>query len=136
MRPRGGREIGYALTAAWRADEMNAMAEMTTTAKPPIWRGTPLVLALLCELAAYSNSFRGPFIFDDIDAIANNRQSNVPTTLSGRPVLRFSFAVDRAIGGMHVEVYHAMNLLIHLAGGAVLFGIVRRNLRQRDFWGD
>ncbi|MGD0768283.1 MAG: tetratricopeptide repeat protein [Tepidisphaeraceae bacterium] len=112
------------------------MAELTTTAKPPIWRGTPLVLALLCGLAAYSNSFRGPFIFDDIDAIRNNPRSDAPTTLSGRPVLRVSFAVDRAIGGLRVEAYHATNLLIHLAGGAVLFGIVRRNLQRREFWGD
>jgi len=124
------------LTAAWRADEMKAMAESTTTASPPIWRGTPLVLAMLCGIAAYGNSFRGPFIFDDIDAFANHPRSDVPTTLSGRPVLRLSFAVDRAIGGMHVEVYHATNLLIHLASGAVLFGIVRRNLQRREFWGD
>ncbi|MGD0140241.1 MAG: tetratricopeptide repeat protein [Tepidisphaeraceae bacterium] len=112
------------------------MAELTTTASPPIWRGTPLVLAMLCGIAAYGNSFRGPFIFDDIDAIAHNPRSDVPTTLSGRPVLRLSFALDRAIGGMHVEVYHATNLLIHLACGAVLFGIVRRNLQKREFWGD
>jgi hypothetical protein len=115
---------------------MKAMAELTTTASPPIWRGTPLVLAMLCGIAAYGNSFRGPFIFDDIDAIAHNPGSDAPTTLSGRPVLRLSFAVDRAIGGMHVEVYHATNLLIHLACGAVLFGIVRRNLQKREFWGD
>jgi tetratricopeptide (TPR) repeat protein len=115
---------------------MDSMAESTTTANPPIWRGTPLVLALLCGLAAYGDSFRGPFIFDDIDAIANNPRSNVPTTLSGRPVLRLSFAVDRAIGGMHVEIYHATNLLIHLASGAVLYGIVRRNLQRRESWGD
>ena len=38
-----------------------------------------------------------------------------PTTLSGRPVLRASFAADYAIGGLHVEVYHVTNLLIHLA---------------------
>jgi hypothetical protein len=115
---------------------MNAMAELTTTANPPIWRGAPLVLAMLCGIAAYGNSFRGPFIFDDIDAMANNPRSDAPTTLSGRPILRLSFAVDRAIGGLHVEVYHATNLLIHLAGGAVLYGIVRWNLQRREFWGD
>ena len=34
-----------------------------------------------------------------------------------------------------VEVYHVTNLLIHLACGAVLFGIVRRNLSSARIWG-
>ena len=97
----------------------------------------PLILALLCGLAAYSNSFRGPFIFDDIDAIAGNpsfqpsathSNASSPTTLSGRPVLWLSFEIDNALGGLHVEIYHITNLLIHLAAGAVLYGIVARTL--------
>jgi protein O-mannosyl-transferase len=105
----------------------------------------PLILALLCGLAAYCNSFKGPFIFDDIDAIQNNPRINQtlsdssprgPTTLSGRPVLSLTFAIDEAIAGMHVEIYHVTNLLIHLACGAILFGIVRRNLLSRHLWDD
>ncbi len=118
------------------------MAELKS---PPPWRAAPLILALLCGFAAYSNSFHGPFIFDDIDAIRNNPQINrnlhdsgqsIPTTLSGRPMLFLTFAADEAISGMRVEVYHATNLLIHLACGALLFGIIRRNLSNRQFWGD
>ena len=113
------------------------------TENRPAWRGTPLVLAMLCGIAAYNDSFRGPFIFDDIDAILNNPQVNraltdsgraAPTTLSGRPVLWASFAADYAVGGMRVETYHITNLLIHLSCGAILFGIVRRNLSSA-FWG-
>jgi len=98
---------------------------------------TPLILALLCGLAAYCNSFHGPFIFDDIDAIANNPSfqpsaahsgAASPTTLSGRPVLWLSFEIDNALGGQHVEIYHITNLLIHLAAGVVLYGIVGRTL--------
>ncbi len=120
------------------------MAESTMTPNRPAWRGTPLVLAMLCGIVAYSDSFRGPFIFDDIDAILNNPHVNrsltdsgriTPTTLSGRPVLRASFAADYAIGGLNVEVYHVTNLLIHLASGAILFGIVRRNLSSERIWG-
>jgi tetratricopeptide (TPR) repeat protein len=51
-------------------------------------------------------------------------------------VLRVSFAADYAIVGLWVEVYHVNNLLIHLACGAVLFGIVRRNLSSRRIWGN
>src|SRR5271170_6837638 len=120
------------------------MAESTMTPNRPAWRGTPLVLAMLCGIVAFSDSFRGPFIFDDIDAILNNPHVNralsdsgraMPTTLSGRPVLWFSFAADYAIGGLRVEVYHITNLLIHLSCGAVLFGIVRRNLSSSRVWG-
>jgi protein O-mannosyl-transferase len=121
------------------------MAESTMTANRPAWRGTPLVLAMLCGIVAYSDSFRGTFIFDDIDAILNNPHVNrsltdsgrtTPTTLSGRPVLWASFAADYAIGGLRVEVYHVTNLLIHLACGAILFGIVRRNLSSPRIWGN
>ena len=121
------------------------MADVTKTdCRPARWMA-PLVLAMLCGVAAYSDSFRGPFIFDDIDAIVNNPQVNraltashapVPTTLSGRPVLRATFAIDYAIGGMRVEVYHLTNLLIHLASGVVLFAIVRQNLSSERNWGN
>jgi tetratricopeptide (TPR) repeat protein len=98
-----------------------------------------LILALLCGVAAYSDSFRGPFIFDDIDAILRNPHVNralpaqsreAPTTLSGRPVLWATFAGDFAVGGLRVEVYHLTNLAIHLCCGGLLFGIVRRNLLE------
>jgi protein O-mannosyl-transferase len=130
------------LTQTSPADDMNSMTESKS---PPRWRAAPLVLALLCGIAAYSNSFHGPFIFDDIDAILNNPRINQnlrdtggasPTTLSGRPMLSLTFAADDAIGQMRVEVYHATNLLIHLATGVLLFGIVSRNLARHQFWGD
>jgi protein O-mannosyl-transferase len=120
------------------------MVELTRTAHQSLWRWAPLVLALACGAAAYGNSFRGPFIFDDIDGILNNPQINrslpdrggaAPTTLSGRPVLRLSFMADYAVGGMNVEIYHATNLLIHLGAGVLLLGIVGRNLSRRETWG-
>ena len=92
-------------------------------------------------LAAYSGSFAGPLLFDDVPSIVNN-----PTirrlwplsgplcppgggiTVEGRPVLNFSLALNYALGGTQVWSYHALNLLIHLAAGLALFGIVRRTL--------
>jgi tetratricopeptide (TPR) repeat protein len=104
-----------------------------------LWAGVLLVLAVL---AAYHNSFTGPFIFDDRPSIVENptiRQLWPVTaalsppqgeglTVSGRPVLNFSFAVNYALGGDAVWSYHALNLLIHLLAGLTLFGIVRRTL--------
>jgi len=95
----------------------------------------------LAALAAYSGSFGGPFLFDDIGSIPEN-----PTirhlwpiwaalappvgglTVSGRPVLNLSLAVNYALGGTNVWGYHAANLLIHILAGLTLFGIMRRTL--------
>ncbi len=104
-----------------------------------LWAGAILVAA---ALAAYHNSFTGPFIFDDRPSIVEN-----PTirhlwpvtdalspprgeglTVSGRPLLNFSFAVNYALSGDAVWSYHALNLAIHLLAGLTLFGIVRRTL--------
>jgi Flp pilus assembly protein TadD len=89
-------------------------------------------------LAAYAKSLGGPFIFDDLRSIASNPTLHPlwppggvlhpppGTTVSGRPLLNLSFAVDRALWGGEVPGYHAVNLLIHLLAGLILFGLVRR----------
>jgi hypothetical protein len=112
------------------------MAQQSMAQNSPMWRGWPLVLALICGAAAYSNSLNGPFLFDDIDAMHNISQGRTdsPTTLSGRPILRLTFRLDYAVGGMNPCVYHVTNLLIHVACGAILFGVVRRNLSDARAW--
>lgn len=104
------------------------------------WAGLALVLALL---AAYSNSFSGPFIYDDRLAIAENptiRQLWPPwtalspphggMTVEGRPILNLSFAINYAMGGDDVRSYHAVNFLIHALAALVLFGLARRTFLQ------
>ena len=112
--------------------------EVTTT-RPAGWMvplaGAGLVFA---ALVVYANSFSGPFIFDDFLSIPDNPTirhlltSFVPpgggVTVTGRPVLNFSFALNHALSGDHVWSYHALNLAIHLLAGLMLFGIVRRTL--------
>jgi tetratricopeptide (TPR) repeat protein len=96
-------------------------------------------LIVLAALAAYCNTFSGPFIYDDIYGIADNqtirqlwpltRVFSPPRegeTVSGRPLLNLSLAVNYAIGGLNVWGYHATNLLIHIANALLLFGILRR----------
>jgi hypothetical protein len=93
-------------------------------------------------LAAYHNTFSVPFVADDIASILENptiRQvwplsiplnppQDVGAAVSGRPVLNMSLAVNHAISGTAPWSYHVVNLLIHLAAGLVLFGLVRRVL--------
>ena len=94
------------------------------------------VLALL----AYHNSFDVPFLFDDAPAVTANPSLRAPAslarvlwpqvdggaTVAGRPLLNLSFALNYWAGGLEVRGYHAVNLAIHLAAAALLFGIVRR----------
>ena len=59
-------------------------------------------------------------------------------TVTNRPLLNLSLALNYAVGGLATWGYHAVNLAIHLAAALLLFGIVRRTLRlpaMRDRWG-
>ena len=126
-------------------------------AKGPGWnsRWAALVaggLIALATLAAYANSFSGPFVFDDQASIVENKTiqhlwpiwkplcppSKEGQTVGGRPLVNLSLAVDYAISGLKVWSYHATNLLIHILAALALFGILRRTFllpAMRDRWG-
>ncbi len=97
-------------------------------------------LVAAAVVLAYSGSLNGPFVFDDVDAIPGNptirhlATALAPPagglTVSGRPILNLSFAVNYAVSGDRVWSYHAVNLLIHVAAALALFGIVRRTLER------
>lgn len=96
----------------------------------------------LAGLAAYHNSFHGPFVFDDEQSILENptirhlwpvwmlfsTPAGTGYTITGRPLVNFTLALNYALGGTNVSGYHAFNLLIHLLAGLTLFGVVRRTL--------
>ncbi|HEY5226971.1 MAG TPA: hypothetical protein VIJ19_00450, partial [Opitutaceae bacterium] len=102
-----------------------------------------LPAALLIAAAAavaYLPSFAAPFVFDDVPAIGGNPtirhiasalRPPADTTVSGRPVLNLSLALDYAAGGTAPWVYHATNLAIHILAALALLGIVRRTLGPR-----
>ena len=103
--------------------------------------GAAIVLA---ALAAYHNSFSGPFVFDDPQSIIENATIRPPwsiaallsppaqATVAGRPLVNLSLALNYAMGGTDVWGYHAVNLVIHMLAGLALFGVVRRTLRLRS----
>ena len=121
---------------------MKPVAPTKPSDAPDDTRRTILIAGLLLAAAtvvAYSNSFRGPFVFDDVGTILNNPTitqlwpprevlAGLPSgsTSSGRPIVNLSLALNHAIGGFDVRGYHAVNLAIHLTAGLVLFGVLRR----------
>ena len=104
--------------------------------------GVCLILILAAGLWAYSNSFRGVFVLDDVRAIVQNETIRSVTsieevlsppprsTVSGRPIANLSFAINYAISALDVRSYHVLNLLIHLGCALTLFGVVRRTLQS------
>jgi protein O-mannosyl-transferase len=87
---------------------------------------------------AWSNTFSGPFVLDDLSSIVTNASirdfwslqwltppATAGETVSGRPVLNFTFAVNYAIHGLEIRGYHAFNVLVHVVSAIVLFALVR-----------
>jgi tetratricopeptide (TPR) repeat protein len=107
----------------------------------PYWSAVVIVLA---GLAAYHNSFSGPFVFDDQQSILENptirHLQDIGRVLAadtgngagvrGRPLVNLSLAVNYACGGTDVRGYHAFNLAVHLLSALLLFGIVRRTVAR------
>lgn len=98
---------------------------------------------VVAALAAYHNSFRIPFVFDDDAAVVTNstiqklwppwEALSPPINgggVTGRPLVNFSLAVNYAIGGTSVRSYHAMNLGLHILVSLTLWGVLRRTWRQ------
>jgi tetratricopeptide (TPR) repeat protein len=84
---------------------------------------------------AYHNTWRSPFLFDDLPSTLGNASLRSlasawhppeDTTVSGRPVLNLSLALNYAAGRYDMLGYHLVNLLILWAGALFLFGAVRR----------
>jgi Flp pilus assembly protein TadD len=96
---------------------------------------------VVAGLAVYWNSFRGVFLFDDMDSILGNssikrlwpiwpvlKPPPEANAVLNRPLVNLSLAVNYAIDGDNVRGYHAVNLAVHLFAALTLFGIVRRTL--------
>ena len=113
----------------------------------PDWRAHWLGLlagAILAigTIAVYSRTFSVPLLLDDSASIADNptirhlwpigpvlAPPSGGITVSGRPVLNLTLAINYALGGTQVRGYHAVNLAIHIMAGLTLFGIARRIFR-------
>jgi Tfp pilus assembly protein PilF len=97
------------------------------------------VLTLLAALA-YSNSYRGAFVYDDALCLTEPTQLISkwwpPSDATGRKfttggrrwLTHLTFVANYKLHGYHVAGYHVTNNLIHLGAALCLFGLVRRTL--------
>ena len=110
-----------------------------TIPKASIWRRfIPLLVMSVAGVAAYSNSFGVPFVFDDLRRIVEDpaiRTAWPPSVImaeTNRPFAFYTFALNYAVHGYQLWGYHATNLAIHIAAGLLLFGIIRRTLLRGE----
>ena len=94
-----------------------------------------LILILGAGILAYSNSLRGPFLFDDPTTIVSNPLIRDLGRFFTDPALFMAFprrfigfltlALNYRLGGLNVAGYHAVNLLLHLATSLLLYAFCR-----------
>lgn len=103
------------------------------------WLGALVIVGAIA--LTYSNTLRVPLLLDDPDSITDNAsirhlgtswhpQTGSGLTVSGRPVLNFTLAVNYAISGFDLPGFHIGNLVIHALAALTLFGIIRLTLQQ------
>jgi len=124
--------------------------QMKPTFCPERWWQIQLAAAIIIAtgIAVFLNSFDGVFLYDDTKSIVKNPHirklwplseamslplANSGATVSGRPILSLSFAINYALFGKEPWGYHLVNLVIHICAGLLLFGIVRRTLSLKQF---
>lgn len=99
-----------------------------------------LLLLVILPAIVYSNSLSGPFIFDD-SRIYNNPHIRLvslsPESLKvaaleseprTRPVVNLTFGLNYYFQQYNVTGYHAVNLLIHIFTGVLLYFFIRTTL--------
>ncbi|MBI2412616.1 MAG: tetratricopeptide repeat protein [Deltaproteobacteria bacterium] len=86
-----------------------------------------VIVISLVSATVYSNTFRSPFLFDDILYIVNNRDirsfSNFWPPFGSRYIAYLSFAVNYHLGGLDTPGYHIFNFAVHTANGLLVFAL-------------
>lgn len=89
--------------------------------------------ALGIAFAVYAPALRGPFLFDDLFlpyAVPERAALPLASWIAGvRPVLYFSFWLNRIILGSEPAGYHAVNVAIHALNSFLVFWITARLLQ-------
>lgn len=101
-------------------------------------------LLVFVTLVTYNGAFLGDFQYDDYSTILENPRFTGWSTFaehlhhSIRPLLSFTFFLDRTLYGVSPAGYHVLNLLLHLGCGLLIYGLVKGampdQLHSAPFW--
>jgi hypothetical protein len=90
-------------------------------------------VAALLGGVVYLNALQNPFVYDDYHTVVENasiaRVTDIRAIVLGaltRPVVNFSYAMDRAIWGTRPFGFHVTNVLLHMLNVVLLFQLARR----------
>ena len=96
------------------------------------WAALACAVLVLAGLAAYSDSFHGPFIFDDTVIVGQSTREAAVADLAHPGRRRGRSSSDAGAQLSHRRLrrdgYHVFNLCVHLLAGLALFGVMRRTL--------
>jgi hypothetical protein len=89
--------------------------------------------AAAMAIAVYANALHNPFVYDDYHTVIDNPSIRSVTNLRAvfwhdvtRPVVNFSYAVDRALWGPPPFGFHLASVLFHALNVVLLFSLARR----------
>jgi len=94
---------------------------------------------VILGLVIYSNTFKAPFIFDDLQNIKENplfqaagsgtvTRATFESYCTNRPVANFSFFLNYRLHQDSVTGYHVVNVAVHILAGIFLFLLLRTTL--------
>jgi tetratricopeptide (TPR) repeat protein len=97
-----------------------------------VW--VPLAGLLVSTLAAYWNSFRVPFVFDDLQTIQRNASVRFGELGLGgtRAILFKTFVLNSLWSGQEVWSYHVVNFVLHFLNGLLVYAAARHIFRLSD----
>ncbi len=112
-------------------------ASTPTTGNFTKFLGPGLLLVALIFLV-YANTHHVPLIFDDVPSIEKNESiKHLATvfspprggeTVTARPLLNATFALNQALTGTSLTGYHVTNILIHAFAALTLWLVLRKTL--------
>ena len=92
-----------------------------------------IACAALLGGVVYLNALHNPFVYDDHHTVVQNPSiasvTDVRAVVLGavtRPIVNFSYALDRAVWGAGPFGFHVTNVLLHMLNVVLLFQLARR----------
>ncbi|MHB8143249.1 MAG: tetratricopeptide repeat protein [Thermoleophilia bacterium] len=102
-------------------------------------KATAMAMGLISLAAAlvYSNTYKVPFVFDDVNVYNNVAIHSFHNLLAAdnhqRILGLFSFFLNYRLSGFNLSSFHLVNLAIHVAASLLVFAFVRMTFRTPFF---